>query len=204
MKICQNQKWNKQITGIGGVIPALNQRNYLIRRLSNHLDKPQLKKVADSIWTSKLRYGLQLYGPVRKNNSDPQMADFEKLQIAQNNMLRTLEKVKVSDKVSIKYLLDKTQMLSVNQTLAHIKLTEMWKSKNNERYPIKPAIVQPTINGTFTRSATAEKFKINGTPNTFIGDATRLWNIAPDSVTNAKSIQTAKKSVKMYCRTFPI
>ena len=70
--------------------------------------------------------------------------------------------------------------------------------------PIKPAIVQPTINGTFTRSATAEKFKINGTPNTFIGDATRLWNIAPDSVTNAKSIQTAKKSVKMYCRTFPI
>ena len=53
----------------------------------------------------------------------------EKLQIAQNNMLRTLENVKIKDKVSIKSLLNKNQMLSVNQTVAQIKLTEMWKCK---------------------------------------------------------------------------
>ena len=61
VNISENQKWTKQISGTSGVISSLNQRNYLIRRLKNHLNKEQLKKVADSIWTSKLRYGLQLY-----------------------------------------------------------------------------------------------------------------------------------------------
>ena len=95
VNISENQKWTKQISGTNGVISALNQRNYLIRRLANHVNKEQLKKVADSIWTSKLRYGLQLYGPVRKSNLDPQSCELEKLQIAQNNMLRNLENVRV-------------------------------------------------------------------------------------------------------------
>ena len=63
VKISSDQKWSKQIIGTGGVLSSLNQRNFLIRRLSNHVDKHQMKKIADSIWTSKLRYGLQLYGP---------------------------------------------------------------------------------------------------------------------------------------------
>ena len=104
----------------------------MIRRLSNHVNKTQLKKVADSIWTSKLRYGLQLYGPTRKSNTDSQSTELDKLQIAQNNMMRTLENVRVKDKVSVKSLLEKNKMLSVNQTMAQIKLTEMWKCKNME------------------------------------------------------------------------
>ena len=79
VQISENQKWSKQITRTGGVISALNQRNFLIRRLSNHINKSQLEKVADSIWTSKMRYGLQLYGPVRKLIEDPQNGDMEKL-----------------------------------------------------------------------------------------------------------------------------
>ena len=204
VQISENQKWSKQITRTGGVISALNQRNFLIRRLSNHINKSQLEKVADSIWTSKMRYGLQLYGPVRKLIEDPQNGDMEKLQIAQNNLMRTLENVRVKDKVSIKSLLEKTKMLSVNQTMAQIKLTEMWKSKNMNKYPLKPEIIQPITNGATTRNATAEKFKINATPNTFIGDATRLWNNAPHSVTNAINIIAAKKGVKVYCATLPI
>ena len=71
-------------------------------------------------------------------------------------------------------------------------------------YPIKPAIVQPTINGTFTTSATAEKFKINGTPNTFIGDATRLWNRAPEELKSSKTLYSAKTEIKKFVATLPI
>ena len=163
-----------------------------------------MKKIADSIWTSKLRYGLQLYGPVRQQISDPQSILMEKLQIAQNNMLRTLEKVRVKDKVSIKSLLEKNNMLSVNQTVAQIKLTEMWKCKNVDSYPLHPPIVNPTENGISTRNATSEKFQITSTPCTFIGDATRLWNQAHMSIINSKNISAMKKSVKMYCSTLPI
>ena len=164
----------------------------------------QLKKVADSIWTSKLRYGLQLYGQVRKSNLDPQSCELKKLQIAQNNMLRNLENVRVKDKVSIKSLLDKNQMLSVNQTMAQIKLTEMWKSKNILSCPLHPPTIQPILNGATTRSASSEKFIINCTPNTFIGDANRIWNQAPKAITKANSIKTAKTNVKLFCSSLPI
>ena len=204
VNITENQKWTKQISGTSGVISSLNQRNYLIRRLKNHLNKEQLKKVADSIWTSKLRYGLQLYGPVRKSDKDSQSGEFEKLQKAQNNMLRTLENVKVKDKVSIQSMLVKNKMLSVNQTMAQIKLTEMWKSKHVLSYPLHPPIVQPIVNGAMTRSAYSEKFKLNSTPNTFIGDATRLWNQAPKTITEATSIKSAKTNVKVFCISLPI
>ena len=119
-------------------------------------------------------------------------------------MLRTLENVRIRDKISVKSLLERNQMLSVNQTAAQIKLTEMWKSKNLDNYPLKPDIVLPTANGTITRNATCEKFKINNTLNTFIGDATRLWNAAPNTVTDSKSIGLAKKNIKAFCKSLPI
>ena len=119
-------------------------------------------------------------------------------------MLRTLENVRVKDKVSIKSLLERNNMLSVNQTVAQIKLTEMWKCKNVESYPLQPPIVSPTGNGISTRNATSEKFQINSTPCTFIGDATRIWNQASKSITTAKNIMAVKKSVKSFCSTLPI
>ena len=63
--------------------------------------------------------------------------ELKKLQIAQNNMLRTLENVRIKDRVSIKSLLKKNKMLSVNQTNAQIKLLEMWKSVHHPNYPNK-------------------------------------------------------------------
>ena len=46
-----------------------------------------------------MRYGLQLYGEMRKN--EEAKFELEKIQKAQKNILRSLENVKVSDKVSI-------------------------------------------------------------------------------------------------------
>ena len=95
-------------------------------------------------------------------------------------------------------------MLSVNQIMAQIKMTEIWKCKNVTSYPLHPTTIQPIHNGTTTRGASSEKFKLNSTPNTFIGDATRLWNLAPESVINSKNLKNAKMCVKAFCSTMPI
>ena len=50
--------WKEQVLGKGGVISALNQRTHLIRRLRNHINPEKLRRIVDSLWTSKLRYGL--------------------------------------------------------------------------------------------------------------------------------------------------
>ena len=44
-----NQGWDSLINGTGGMISSLNSRLFLIRRLSNSLNKSALRKVADSI-----------------------------------------------------------------------------------------------------------------------------------------------------------
>ena len=53
-------KWNTQVYGKGGVLSCLNQRLYVLRRLKNFINSEALKKVANSIFVSKIRYGLQL------------------------------------------------------------------------------------------------------------------------------------------------
>ena len=202
--INEKENWSTQINEKGGVIPSLNQRLYLIRRLKNQLSKERLRKVAESIWTSRLRYGLQLYGKVRQTNEDPLTKDMDNLQLAQNNLLRTLQNVRIKDKVSIDSMLKNQKMLSVNQLQAQIKLTEMWKASNLINYPLQIGKKTSGTEARNTRSVTMENLNEPKTLNTFIGDSTRLWNKAPCAVRTAKSIGIAKKEIKSSCKQLPI
>jgi hypothetical protein len=84
-----------------------------------HLNK--LKEIADSIWVSKLRYGLQLYSEVRTTNEQPTSQIMKELQKSQNKLLRALTGKKVSDRIKIEDMLKSLQMISVNQKAAQIK-----------------------------------------------------------------------------------
>ena len=193
--INESESWEDQISGKGGVLSALSQRLFLIRRLKNQMSKERLTKVADSLWTSRARYGLQLYGQVRLTNDDVLTGQLEKLQLAQNNLLRTMENVRIKDKVSIKTMLEKNKMLSINQMHAQVKLTEMWKANNHQNYPLNIRKQQPAENGRETRGVADGKLIEPSTLKTFIGNATRLWNSAPSVIKNIKSISSAIGSV---------
>ena len=72
------------IYGTGGLISSLNSRIFMIKRLSNALISKALLKVVDGIFTFKLRYGLQLLGKVKQNNTDCQDAGLQDIQLVQN------------------------------------------------------------------------------------------------------------------------
>ena len=82
--IDEDQKWKTQITSL---ISALNSRLYLIKRLSNAISKDRLKRITDSLCTSKIRYGVQLYGNVRTREEDTEQKLLGSIQIAQINWL---------------------------------------------------------------------------------------------------------------------
>ena len=69
--------------------------------------------------------------------------EFEKLQKAQNNLLRALKYVRVRDKVSIKKMSENRNMLSVNQNHAQIKIIEMKKSHKFINLPKESSTNQP-------------------------------------------------------------
>ena len=202
--INDKENWSNQNNEKGGVISSLNQRLFLIKRLRNQVNQERLRKVAESLWTSRLRYGLQLYGKVRTSCESILTQDIDNLQLAQNNLLRTLQNVRIKDKVSIASMLERQKMMSVNQLHAQIKLTEMWKALNRPSYPLQIGKRNLGDETRTTRSVTMKNLNEPKSLTTFIGDATRLWNKAPPSIRNAKSIGNVKQEIKKFCHTLPI
>ena len=78
-------KWNSYFWGKGRLLPALNKRLYAIRRLA--IPRNMLKNVANSLWTSKLRYGLQLSARVILKEEETGDGNMKAVQIAQNKQL---------------------------------------------------------------------------------------------------------------------
>ena len=63
-------------------------------------------------------------------------AEFKAIQLVQNNLLRTLNRSKIKDKVSVSSMLEKFNMQSINQLNASVKLLDMWKALNVDNYPL--------------------------------------------------------------------
>ena len=201
-------EWESHLNGVGGLIPMLNKRLFLIKRLRNHMNYSNVKKVAESIYMSKVMYGLQLIGKIRWNNQDSKHGLLIQLQKTQNKLLRFLNKSKISDKISTKQILENLNMCSINQLNAKIKLTEMWRMTKLD--PLPPIIKKmESSNGTrCSRSISRGKLIEEGTSekstSTFINDATRAWNKAPENIKDCTSLYSAKKAIKAFVKTLPV
>ena len=149
-----------------------------------------------------------MYSKVRTTEQDPTNGNMDKLQITQNKLARVLENVTLKDRTPTATLLNNQQMLSVNQVAAQIKLTELWKAINVPKFPIKVKKQETPTYSRTTRGVTNGKIIEEGSStliiNSCIGDATRLWNKAPDVIKNSNSIATAKSEIKKFVLTLPI
>ena len=165
-------------------------------------------KLVDGLFMSKVRYGLQLYGEVRRSEDSPKCEDFKSIQKLQNDLMRYLTGCKVKDRVSIRSLLDKLNMVSVNQLNAQIKLLEMWKASNIEDYPLDVQHQEICDGVATTRAAARGKPCDIGrsqlTQTTCISDAIKLWNTAPCAITESKTLYQAKREIKKFVRTLPV
>ena len=202
------QNWSTQIQGPQGVVSALNKRLFAIKRLKNHVKNKFLDKIVDGLFTSKISYGVQLYGKVRLSVEDPINKDIKAIQMVQNKLARLLNGKTLKDKIPTNILLRNANLLSVNQINAKVKLQEIWKILNIEDYPIKIALNSANKDQMATRSMS------NSTPieqgstallaKTCISDAIKLWNIAPSEIKACTSLHCLKKRLKEFAKTLPI
>ena len=166
--------------------------------------------IVHSLWISKLRYGLQLCSKVRMCEEDTKPAYMKELQLTQNRLLRALNKTQVKDKVSIKEMLDKFNLLSVNQLAAQIKLLEVWKAVNILGYAIvrDPYSKDRPNNTHDLRTQSNRVFndssKLKIAEQSFSIDAAKLWNRAPETITKASTLHISKRSILNLVRTFPV
>ena len=204
----EKQNWSEQFSGKGGLIASLNSRLFKIRRIANQIPHIHRRKLINSLWMSKLRYGLQLCSRVRCEENEPKTNNMRIAQIAQNKMLRFLDGSRLKDRRRIKDMLDRVELPSVNQLAATVKLTEAWKTVNVDNYPISLLPTKVKMSEHMVRSGTRKQFneyaKLKVSKSSFVYDAAKLWNQAPQTIKDCKSLQSAKRTINQYCKSLPI
>ena len=126
-------------------------------------------------------------------------------------MLRLLDGSRVKDKRNIGDMLEKFGILSINQTMAQIKLTEAWKANKDNNYPIKLRWTKENAEGTeqqntrqTNRQTLREGGKTTQAERSFARDTGKVWNQAPKEIKESKTLGAAKNLIKTYCKTLPI
>ena len=116
----------------------------------------------------------------------------------------------LKDRIETKVMLEKLNLPSVNQLAIEVKLTEVWKILNIPKYPITldRNNTDGGMNNRMLRPGSMRPLKDNARTkigeNSFCTSAARLWNDAPERIKEAKTIFTAKKMIKEFCKTMPI
>ena len=171
------------------------------------LPKSILKKVAEGLFSSILRYALGLFCPIRIKGTDPQSHSINGIKTIYNDVLRLLCGSKRENRKPIEELLAETGRLSINQLSCEIRLIEVWKSLNLDNYCLKDLfeVVQSTQQ---TRSSNKIKlksgFKSWLRENSFQYPSVQLWNSAPSSVTSATTESSARSAIKIFVQTLPL
>ena len=160
-------------------------------------------KVADSLYTSKIRYGIQLMGKVRTETEDPKNHLLKKIQVTQNKFASFMAGKSLLDKIPSEKILGDIKLLSVNQLNAQSKLQAVWKSTNSKNYPSKWE-KDPKLVDARTRSVQKDSLLVVGKglklQSTFYSDAASLWNKAPDCKKMQNHFTQLKKKLKsLFC-----
>ena len=99
-------------------------------------------------------------------------------------------------------------MLSVNQLNAKIKLIEIWKALNIDKYPLKIPTQSVSDEQMNTRAMTSSRPIENEAScliaKSCVSDAIKLWNKAPLELKNCKSLYSVKKLARAFALTLPV
>ena len=117
---------------------------------------------------------------------DPTDSLLDSLQVAQNKFARFVHGSTLMDRINIKIIFKETNLLSVNQINAQIKLLGVWKSKNYDSYPIEWLNQKYEINREGLKSTNKPDLIIKGKSflqsQTFINRQSPIFSLVTKSI----------------------
>ena len=194
------------------VARSARQRASLIARLAHHLPRGELlRQLSMGLVVGKLSHALAAVASPRLREDDQsQNASYKAVQVAINDVARTLTGVKRSDHIPVKDLLNKAGLPSVNRLVVKAVAMEAWKAYastdggGGSRKPIGSMMFDCNIETRPTRSTEAGLVKVplRGC-NTFITHAATVWNNSED-LRVAKTSSAAKRVAKDIAKKAPL
>ena len=210
LRVSSAMGWREHVLGQGGVLSTIYQRLVLLRRLLYQLPRNCLRPIVDGLILSKVRYGLDVFGRVRLAETDAVSREEHMVQVALNDVMRLMCGVKMTDKVSIEKLMERSGIPSLNQMSAQSTLLTAWKIMNGHSPSLTSLVqeVSPKGSGRVTKSQVRRDL-LYPRGNAIVRDsfrfrAARIWNSAPMELKNAESVTSAKRLIKNFTKNLPV
>ena len=187
-----------------GISYRINLTRLEERRISYKIDHDKLQIVAEAIFTSKIRYGLAVYGKPRLTEEEPINGQMKNLQVIQNDMLRLISGHKRSEHINMEKLRNQRKMMSINQlTVYHVGLEAYNVLKNNSSDQLKEKMVKIENEHYRLRSQERGDLLLPTRPKRncagFTYTGAKVWNILPVSLrTDDISPATFKRELKNW------
>ena len=200
----QKLKWSTHLRKLES---KLLSSLYNLRKIEQIIPRYLLKRVADGLFISYIRYAIGLYCPIRIKEEDPVPSNINGIKVIYNDVLRLLCCTKRENKKPIKDMLKEVGWLSLNQLACETRLIEVWKSLNIENYCLQDVFervqfARETRGSQKIRLKTSFKSQLR--ENSFQYPSVQLWNSAPCEITNATTESKARAAIKAYVQNLPI
>ena len=158
------------------VISKVNYGLSTMNQLQGFLRRKSLKAVAEGTVMSHLRYGIGVYlsGDICLSANSPVSNNLKKLQVKQNDALRTVLNKKRKDLIPRETLFKELGTKSVNQMAAEAVVMETWRS-----FAFRVDAISKSYS--MEKSARRENLlRTSRNPNSFISKSASLWNSMSD------------------------
>ena len=177
----------------------------VLRRLRRVLGNDQMKRIAEGLLMSRLRYCLAVHGAeqLRFDDNDKRTSVAQELQGVQNEMLRIITGRKRIDHPKIKDMLESTNMLSINQLIGYGITMEAWKAKAFN-IPQLSTLLSYERGDDRTLRSNSNNAAVSSTIEPFAICARNLWNRASDRFKTTNLLIVAKTEAKKMAKSLPI
>ena len=196
--------WNTHVEKIS---IELKKRIGLLKRIKHRIPTNKLVIIAESIFNSRIRYGIAVYLTPIFDVEELKMKRVSKntsiLQTLQNNMIRIILGLKKNQHINMQHVREKIKMMSVNQMAVYHTIIEAYNLiKNSTSEQIKRKWEEKCDTKYSLRSLTKndlkipEKPKIKCTGFTYYGS--KLFNKLPCSIRETMNISSFKSQTKKW------
>ena len=196
-----------------GLVKELSQRIGMLKQIRKYVNTATFKLILNGMFTSKLIYGITIYGGVWGLpgilNEDPINStsitknDMRKLQVLQNSALRLL--LNQPRDTPVTTLLHESKQMSVHQLVAYHTANQAFKVYKNQEpsYHYKRLFSDPTNQRSRSVSNLESRvdFDLSLCRKSFFYQAAHIWSSLPYQIKTAQTIDKFKKGLKSWIKS---
>ena len=177
---------------------VLRGRVGILRRLSWHLPRNILLQCLNPVFNAKLMYGLEIITNPTTLPGQPQCKAIARLQVIQNDAMRAVLGLRLSDRTKVEVLLQRCNQLSVHDLALRATYGQAWKSLSSVERRRKIDAVKRLRNWQTvreTRQSSQETYPVQEI-NSLLSRLTSVWNSMPEDIRKEDQSISAKRKIK--------